>query len=1309
MPASLALFGKHPAWSDHMVLVDPGDASGSLLKRLFYDHSVVPASRAEIDPTVFADIRFIVGLEDGLALVVGLPSRDSVGRSRFPLFAAHPLPDAPLEALSPEYLDDLADSLLGFLESVIPEPGAPAPSCDEVEAARTRFSPPDAPASVSPHRVRADLFRPMVRGLADGHTSFTFRADALPERLALAGAVCRQFKTPPRFLLLLNRPSDPSAIFIKGAAETGFQLESFFTGRLPALDSFRTGGGGAAAKVLGTLEEGRVTLAVGVCPSLRLASVSRRAPLARLRALDRRILVAAGVAVFLLLLILVFALRPARPPAEAPPRAISGTALEEAREQWTRTARAYSEWVGPLIAHRDAGDLPASAQGVHRALALPLNPFAVVGDGTVRSDLIDNPSNRVFLPENRARLDEIARHVGILRDAVEAYFTDLDPAPPRAALVAAGILSAPADPATPAPALVFDATLLPALTARERAHAAASALGEGFARLEETVLRPLRTLVPDFARLAQAHVGAVLRAGADQPPDSLEALFRDLHTLFAWEGDPPFADVALDRLSADSRWREVLASAPSAASVSAGLDRLRAHRRVDSARARRVPRDVLAALDRVESELREAEALFPGEDLLDPSARERLAAIRREAEALPQGVSILLDLEDAEATAAARLAETAALGKALEDRRDQLSDPSVWARGLESEVAALSADLRPQAEALLASMRDRIARAPALAPAEAFRTFRAEGAALLEALAGLDQFFREPPPAAAPYFASSGAPQHARRVTLQRLKEALQPPVGAPVDAVEGVRAWKREGIAAYLEDRTDLLRVYSTLDTRAHSPASLQRAFSQLAAHPFALHQDTAAPLAALGSPDGFPAADGEGTARDPTAADLFWALSAASAEGHISAAGLTAATAAFLASDAPPSAAESLGRAWGVAYRRLQAGHAGDLPRLLEFAHRLPELVPTPFQDERARFGHDLARLLQETARADDDQLPAADEWRARAAAAPDPALATLLTEAAALREEAGQTGFLEGIALLAEASPFIVSAAPVADGNIIDVRLRGDLGTLRFLALSVDDTAVFLQQSPVTLRQFFLLARHLEIDLEDFLMTAENRFPRTFELGGQIGFSPSPRWILSNRLEFPPLPFVPPERLPMHLGSPLIAKAMADRLGWRLPAPAEAAALVRHATARSTAPSALVLDAAEQDALHRNGAPAASVYRDALRSAEALVGGRVFEAAAPAADSFGGALGGTAELAFADGRFFVLGPSWLHIPADNAPPVALEDPADVFIDLGFRFAFDAPHRSFRDQVTGKILAAFQSLLPPEPQTASRESTNP
>ena len=38
----LVLFGKHPAWSDHM-FVSNGTAVEHYLKRVFYDHSIIPA------------------------------------------------------------------------------------------------------------------------------------------------------------------------------------------------------------------------------------------------------------------------------------------------------------------------------------------------------------------------------------------------------------------------------------------------------------------------------------------------------------------------------------------------------------------------------------------------------------------------------------------------------------------------------------------------------------------------------------------------------------------------------------------------------------------------------------------------------------------------------------------------------------------------------------------------------------------------------------------------------------------------------------------------------------------------------------------------------------------------------------------------------------------------------------------------------------------------------------------------------------------------------------------------------------------
>ena len=117
----LVLFGKHPAWSDHMYVFD--DASIShYLKRIFYDNSVIPSLQGgHGEQRISEEWSFLVFVDDQAFFIVTKPSRDSVGRRRFPLIATYPLPaelkvEASLDGLK-ILREELRELLTDLLES----------------------------------------------------------------------------------------------------------------------------------------------------------------------------------------------------------------------------------------------------------------------------------------------------------------------------------------------------------------------------------------------------------------------------------------------------------------------------------------------------------------------------------------------------------------------------------------------------------------------------------------------------------------------------------------------------------------------------------------------------------------------------------------------------------------------------------------------------------------------------------------------------------------------------------------------------------------------------------------------------------------------------------------------------------------------------------------------------------------------------------------------------------------------------------------------------------------------------------------
>lgn len=237
----LTLFGKHPAWSDHM-FVSSDAGTGHHLKRIFYDHSIIPALQQSGDSaqTISEEWSFLAFFDSQVFCIVSVPSRDSVGRSRFPLMVACPLPaglcveaaSAQLGMLKQE-LRTLLGAMLVFAEDNCARWQADVMRQAELFSSKVDWS------SVDPAGGHSELSRSMLASLMtrllDEHDALNLQSCSYAEACVLACVGLQQFKVPVPVLLVFDQVDHGQALMFAFDQAIGFRMQRFLHGNLRLL------------------------------------------------------------------------------------------------------------------------------------------------------------------------------------------------------------------------------------------------------------------------------------------------------------------------------------------------------------------------------------------------------------------------------------------------------------------------------------------------------------------------------------------------------------------------------------------------------------------------------------------------------------------------------------------------------------------------------------------------------------------------------------------------------------------------------------------------------------------------------------------------------------------------------------------------------------------------------------------------------------------------------------------------------------------------------------------------------------------
>lgn len=420
---NIVLFGKHPAWSDHMFVSDSA-AGSNYLKRVFYDHSVIPALQVgDGDKRISENWSFLVIIEEQTFFIVNTTSRDSVGRRRFPLIAAYPLPHKVKLEASLEKLRELKQELLSLLRKMLESESEDLDQWQKtVRQEAESFKSKVDWYSKDSDDVRCELEQKKVLGLmsrlADDYDSLDLKSCSFTEACSFLKLGLKQFKIAPPAMLILDEEDQGAGLFFAMEDGTSFHLKRHLYNKLTSLSVSASSVPQKISRLLKSNEESdENVLLVDEVPSLKLSIHSSSG--------SRKfiILAVASALIISVLFGLFYSCG-----SESFPDSADSSESEPAQklsviEKWTLNASAYVEWVQPLIAFADKQSEPIPGfEPVAMALKSDLNPFVVVEAEKASIKLAKNPPEGFFEPSNNANLSVVYGNIEQLRLSMETYY-----------------------------------------------------------------------------------------------------------------------------------------------------------------------------------------------------------------------------------------------------------------------------------------------------------------------------------------------------------------------------------------------------------------------------------------------------------------------------------------------------------------------------------------------------------------------------------------------------------------------------------------------------------------------------------------------------------------------------------------------------------------------------------------------------------------------------------------------------------------------------------------------------------------------
>ena len=1276
MVNNLVLFGKHPAWSDHMFISDDTSVS-HYLKRVFYDHSVIPALQGgDGDQRISETWSFLVFVNDQAFFIVNAISRDSVGRRRFPLIVAYPLPPKLKLESSLESLRELKKELLSLLDEMLEAPGEDLNQWQEevaqkVKSFKSEVDWSSVESDKSHRQLKRDLVVSLMSRLANDSDALDLKSCSFPEACCLIQLGLKQFKSWPPAMLILDQEERGTGLFFLTEGNS-FKLNRHLYNNLTGLTVSENNISPKVSRLLkSALADGENVLSIDKVPSLKLSP--HHSPVS-----TKFIILAVSLALIVSILFGLFYGCSESCPDSADSSEVNSTERVASNAEWSSNAKAYVEWIQPLIAFVDERSTPVSGfDAVASALKFDLNPFAVVGTKEASIKLAINPPNEYFNPVNNAKLKIVYGNIDQLKTSLIAYYEDQFSDDlikelkrqnyNQPSFIKVDFSQQPIMP-----------DFGPGLIRQLKSHIASknmlSELVTKTKALWDSIIKPLHHVCPEHAKFVQRYVQNLIVES--DSPEQFKDQYTELLQIFGYPEFIKLDDIDMDELSEDADWLNLPEKEQSVESLHKLVELLEANQK---SKVQSQPADVIEQ-NPVSQSVQSGKQVFQSSQLVPESGEQVVSESGKQVLKSGEGM-----VESGEKTL--KSTEQSALDsgkKALKLSIDLAEWDFFLSAGLEQfEDDRLLSAIKGHAEAI----RTQILEDTTLEGDQALLKYKEQIAVLIVAFKRLDvSSMQDSSIVYANYLEKE---QPSKRLSDYLFDEYVAANIEkGDVGSINEVSQEISIKTDTYL---TGLYGSFADLETNYFSTqvsetgADLSEQINAITENPLYVEGLFGSHLEII------KAAVAGDTIRIKTSQDLLWFTKNLASRSILNSTELAMITESFNALDLTDQSSE-LGNAIRLVFdKHVQTLRASNPKAVLALHQNLATYLPEKLHTSQDKGFQQIARYWSRYKASSDAAAPNRTELEtlknSAASLLAKQFYAELLDKSDGMNSQSSSSALLDQISRSSGVESVFVSD----DRSLLEVTFKDNFGKLAFLPLETEAGTVFVQRTPLSLEQYIKLSNICNFDTEYYLTLQDSLWPRAFEVGVGLGFSILSEWQFRNKDAFAPINAFNKKTLPAHLNEPAGILKMAKFFGFRLLSPDECAAFIRLADRSSV--NRLKFSVADREKLKNSNAIQSSVYAELIADSmeqDAWSGGIDFERGAPNKNQFFDVAGGSAELAYDGTDFYALGGSWLYEPSVLEKPVRIAEPRRIYMDLGIRFAIDAPTQSY-SKLVQKVALQF------------------
>lgn len=1218
---NLVLFGKHPAWSDHMFVSDDSAAS-HYLKRVFYNHSVIPALQGgEGDKRISETWSFLVFMEDQVFFIVNAISRDSVGRRRFPLIAAYPLPPKLKIEAALEQLRTLKQELRSLLEEMLEAPGDNLNEWQEIVTKKAKsFQSNVAWGIAEEDETTCRLKRPEITGLmsrlTEEHESLDLDSCSFLDACSFIKLGLKQFVSTPPAMLVLDEKENGLGLLFAVEGGSSFELRHQLYNSLTAIPVATAKIPPKVSRLLKSIEaSSECPIEVDKVPSLKLST--HHSPI------NRKIILL-GVAAALVIAILFGLFF-----GGADEEDVSGMDAPEtnsmelsAHERWVLNSTAFLEWVQPLTVYADkkSAAIP-DFDTLSESLKADLNPFSVVNAKKATIKLAKHPQEHFFGPRYIDKLDAVHSNIDQLRASLAAYYEKQ---------FSEALLKELKRQKYPAPSFIeidfskqpltpdFGPGLVSQLDSYLASRRVLNDLVETTKAFGDSVIRPLYAKSPEHAKYLQRYLQNLI--AESETLDEFQGRYTTLLQLFGYPKFISLDNIDTDKLSEKDEWLHLTECEQSEESIKKLVGLLKSHQ---------------GSTKRSLLKVTEQKPEKPTLPIKAPTSQ----------------------VEETVSEAKATLQDT--------------FDPAEWDRFLKNELSRLD-DIRLVSEMKMhaQALQSQILENSDIESAQALPKFKDQVAALRTAFKNLT-----PATLSKAYSNYLEDEQQAQQLSDYMFVEYT----AANIDAGDleslnricpEIKNKAEAHLAALNESFAAIETSFFTAQT-SQTKAKLNDQLSAIAQNPLYWEGLFDSKLQLIQA-----AIAGDKIVPE-TASNLIWYVENLTKKNLIDESTLNTITQAF-ATLKPVEQTRELEDAIHSAFDKY--AQTLDPKSLLtvynDLTDYLSEELHTSDDEGLKNIAGYWSRYVEDKSSAE----PSKEELQSLKDSAESP-LAQAFYEALFASHSTTNAQSSGSILDKIEQVSGVESIALSSDRSRIEIVFEGSPEKFVFLKMEANTGMTFVQRAPLTLQQYVMLSNICDFDTEYYLTLQDSFWPRAFEVGMGLGYSILREWQFRNRDVFSPIGAFNKKTLPAHLNSPKGILEMADFFGFRLLKPEECLALIRLADESTV--KRLELSDVDKENLDSFNTLQSSVYAGKLTQQQAWAGGIDFERGAPGGNQFFDVIGGSSEIAYDGADFYAMGGSWLYAPSALEESVRIEDAERMYIDVGVRFAIDSPMKSYSEQV--------------------------